>query len=62
MDIKIAGQYRVCKKLGEGAFGILYQGVHVKTNEEVAIKLERKTVENPVLLYEGQLYDKLHGQ
>ena len=39
VEIKIAGRYKLTKRLGEGAFGDIFQGVNIKTNEEVAIKL-----------------------
>jgi hypothetical protein len=42
MDLRIGGKYRLTKKLGEGAFGVTMGGVNVKTNEEVAIKLEKR--------------------
>lgn len=42
MKIIIANRFKICRKLGNGAFGILYQGENVRSNEEVAIKLERK--------------------
>ena len=38
--ILISNKYKVVKKLGKGSFGILYQGINIRTNEEVAIKLE----------------------
>lgn len=45
MQVKIAGKYKICAKLGEGAFGVLYQGYNMKTDEDVAIKLERLMTE-----------------
>jgi len=39
--LKVAGgRYKLVKKLGNGAFGDIFKGLNVKTNEEVAIKLE----------------------
>lgn len=32
------GKYRIEKTLGQGGFGITYQGVQVRLNREVAIK------------------------
>lgn len=43
-EIRIAGKYKLIKRLGQGAFGEIYQGVNLKTNEEVAIKLVRKSI------------------
>lgn len=62
MQIIINGKYKLCSKLGQGSFGILCQGYNLKTNEEVAIKLERLMTEQPMLHYEALLYKKLQGQ
>ena len=45
MEIRVGGKYKLLKQLGEGAFGQLYSGVNIKTNEEVAIKIEPLTSE-----------------
>jgi hypothetical protein len=39
MELRVGGKYKITKRLGSGAFGEIYAGVNVKTNEEVAIKL-----------------------
>ena len=39
MELRVGGKYRFSKRLGQGAFGDLYSGVNIKSNEEVAIKL-----------------------
>lgn len=49
MEIRVGGKYRVDKKLGSGAFGDLYSGFNIKTNEDVAIKLEKLTSPTPML-------------
>ena len=58
-QIMIGNRYRVHKKLGKGSYGIIYQGVDIRTNEQVAIKLERKRSDEPLLQYEANLYEKL---
>ena len=35
------------KKLGSGAFGEIFLGINLKTNQEVAIKLEPVTTKHP---------------
>jgi serine/threonine protein kinase len=30
--------YKILKRIGRGAFGVVYHAVHVRTNESVAIK------------------------
>ena len=61
MEVIIGNKYKLCKRLGKGAFGELFQGVNTKTNEEVAIKLEKLTCPNPMLQYEAKLYERLQG-
>jgi casein kinase 1 len=39
MELRVGGKYRLSRKLGCGAFGDIYHGTNIKTNEEVAIKL-----------------------
>ena len=40
VELRVGGKYRFIKKLGGGSFGDIYTGVNIKSNEEVAIKLE----------------------
>lgn len=61
MEIRVGGKYKISKKLGHGAFGDLYSGINIKTNEEVAIKLEKLEAEAPMLQYEAKIYEKLAG-
>jgi serine/threonine protein kinase len=39
MELRVGGKYRLSRKLGSGAFGDIYHGTNIRTNEEVAIKL-----------------------
>jgi len=39
----LANKYEILEKLGDGRFGIVYRGVHVKTDVLVAIKIETST-------------------
>ena len=61
MDIKIAGKYRVGKKIGSGGFGDIYMGLNIHTGEEVAIKVESGQVKHPQLENEVKLYTALAG-
>ncbi len=49
------------KKLGCGAFGVIYSGLNYKTKEEVAIKLECQKTKTPQLLYESKILQLLQG-
>jgi casein kinase 1 len=56
MELRVGGNYRLSRKLGCGAFGDIYHGTNIRTNEEVAIKLEPVRTKHPQLLYETKLY------
>ena len=47
MEILVSKTWKLTKKLGSGAFGEIYHAINVKTNEEVAIKLEPIKAEHP---------------
>ena len=49
MEIRVGGKYKIAKKLGRGSFGDIYSGINLKTNEEVAIKLEKLGCQIPFL-------------
>jgi len=59
MELKINKTYKLVRKLGSGAFGEIFLGVNLKTNEEVAIKLEHTNTKHPQLFYEAKLYQYL---
>ena len=63
-EIQIGEDFKLFanKKLGSGAFGEIYQGFNIKTNEDVAIKLEMsKNNKHPQLIYESKLYLSIQG-
>ena len=47
MELRVGGKYRLSRKLGCGAFGDIYHGTNIRTNEEVAIKLEPVRTKHP---------------
>lgn len=49
MEIRIGGKYKLGKLMGKGSFGTVIQGVNMKTNEDVAIKLEKVKDPQPML-------------
>ena len=61
MELRVGGKYRLSRKLGCGAFGDIYHGTNIRTNEEVAIKLEPVRTKHPQLLYETKIYKILNG-
>jgi len=45
--------YRVGKKIGEGSFGVIFEGTNLLNNNQVAIKfvsLERANIFQPLLM------------
>ena len=58
MEIRICGKYKVSKKLGSGSYGDIYQGINIKTSEEIGIKLEKLTADTPMLRYEASIIQK----
>lgn len=53
--------YRVGKKLGEGSFGVLYEGLNLLNNQSVAIKFEPRKSDAPQLRDEYRTYKVLAG-
>ncbi len=56
MEVKVGKTFKLTKKLGSGAFGEIFHGYNLKTNMEVAVKLEPVTTKHPQLFYECKLY------
>lgn len=61
MALHIDGQrrYKLEKLLGAGAFGEIYSGVDVESQDAVAVKLERADAPYPQLAYEARVYRRL---
>ncbi|ORZ02495.1 kinase-like domain-containing protein [Syncephalastrum racemosum] len=53
--------YRVGRKVGEGSFGVLYEGTNLLNNQSVAIKFEPRKSEAPQLRDEYRTYKILSG-
>ena len=49
MDIIVGGKFRLKNRLSKGPYGKVFQGINIKTNDEVAIKLERLDCKQPML-------------
>ncbi|KAJ1861246.1 Palmitoylated plasma membrane-bound casein kinase [Coemansia sp. RSA 2703] len=54
--------YRVGKRIGEGSFGVIYEGTNLLTNRLVAIKFEPRKSEAPQLRDEYRSYRILAGE
>ena len=60
MTTIIANKYEIISKLGEGSFGKVFKGRHIRSNEEFAIKIQHKEV-TEVLKHEAKIYKYLQG-
>ncbi|KAG7665292.1 CK1b [[Candida] subhashii] len=52
---------KVGKKIGEGSFGIIFEGINVLNNQQVAIKFEPRKCDAPQLRDEYRSYKILNG-
>ena len=57
---KVGKNFKIIRKIDEGAFGEIYQAINTKTNLEVAVKIEPVNSDHPQLIYEGKLYNYFH--
>lgn len=53
--------YRVGKKIGEGSFGVIFEGTNLLNNQQVAIKFEPRKSDAPQLRDEYRTYKILVG-
>ena len=59
IDIRVGWRYRIGRKIGSGAFGDIYHGLNIQSNEEVAIKLEKVNKKTNQLQYESRVLKTL---
>ncbi|KAJ3202765.1 hypothetical protein HDU82_007087 [Entophlyctis luteolus] len=52
----VGTHFKVGKRIGEGSFGVIYEGVNVVTGQPVAIKFESRKSEAPQLKDESRSY------
>lgn len=58
MTLIIDGKYKIVSRLGDGGFGMIFKGINIYTNEEIAIKIEKKN-EASTLRNEAKIYNYL---
>lgn len=58
MTLIIDGKYKILSRLGDGGFGMIFKGINIFTNEEIAIKIEKKN-ESSTLRNEAKIYNYL---
>lgn len=52
----IGNKYKTIKQIGSGSFGSIFEGINIRTNEKVAIKIELITDELKLLKHESNIY------
>jgi casein kinase 1 len=57
----VGKNFKIIRKIEEGAFAEIFQAINTKTNLEVAVKAEPVNTEDPQLIYECRLYNYLHN-
>ena len=57
----LLGRYTVVKKLGEGSFGRIYKATSL-TMENVALKVEKRRQNHPLLLNESSIMSAIPGR
>jgi serine/threonine protein kinase len=60
MTFIIGNKYEIIEEIGQGSFGKVFRGKHIRTNEEVAIKIQFKSIIN-VLQHEAKIYKQLEN-
>jgi serine/threonine protein kinase len=58
MSYIISNKYQIIELIGEGSFGKVFSGKNIRTNENIAIKIQFKSVVN-VLQHEAKIYKEL---
>ena len=51
----IGRKYKIANKIGSGSFGVVYKGINIRSNENVAIKIESLTGKNKLLKNEAKI-------
>ena len=58
MTTIIGNKYEILHKIGEGTFGKVFKGKNIRSNEDIAIKIQYKDIAN-VLRHEAKIYQRL---
>ena len=58
MSYIVSNKYKIIDKIGEGSFGKVFSGKHIRTDESIAIKIQFKSIVN-VLQHEAKIYKEL---
>lgn len=59
LEPRIGNNYKLGRRIGSGSFGEIHVGIDLRTNEEVAIKIEPSSSKHPQLHLEAKLLNQL---
>ena len=57
----VGTHYKICRKIGEGSFGIIYEGLNLLNNTPIAVKFEPRKCDAPQLRDEYKTYKIMAG-
>jgi serine/threonine protein kinase len=60
-EVRVAGRFKMGRKIGSGSFGEIYLGVDEESGKQVAIKFESKNVRRAQVIEEAKLLRELNG-
>ena len=61
VEILVGGKYRLLRKIGDGSFTEIYEGIDIFDDTKVAVKLEHNSMKYPQLLFESRLLNSIKG-
>ena len=61
MDVTIAGQFKILRKIGGGSFGEIFEAISTKRGHHVAMKLENCESKHQQLFHESKVLAELLG-
>jgi len=61
-EVRVAGRFRMGKKIGSGSFGEIYLGRDLNTGGEVAVKFEQLSARRPQVIEEAKLLKEFMGE
>ena len=61
-EVRVAGRFRMGKKIGSGSFGEIYLGRDLNTGGEVAVKFEPVSARRPQVIEEAKLLKEFTGE
>ena len=61
MELLINNRYKLETKIGQGAYGMIFNALDYRTLRPVAVKMESVNAPIPQIFYEAKIYSLLQG-